>query len=291
MTARWNSECIKCMAHKFLGDYPESASETERMEYMRRIFSILSSAKPEEGAPVVTDYILSLQKEMFGYSFDFTEIKRSFNRLMLEQEAGISADIESSSNPIKRAVQYVMTGNYIDFGALDNVDSDKLFELLSGARNQEIDEKVFQELYMDLEHAKTLTYLTDNCGEVVLDKLLIRAIQTQFPNIQVNIIVRGMPVLNDATMDDAVQTGLTDIARVTGNGTGIAGTFLPRISEEASRLIHNADLLISKGQGNFETLRGCGLNIYYIFLCKCRLFTKRFNKKQYEGILTNEKYY
>lgn len=291
MTARWNSECIKCMAHKFLGDYPESASETERMEYMRRIFSILSSAKPEEGAPVVTDYILSLQKEMFGYSFDFTEIKRSFNRLMLEQEAGISADIESSSNPIKRAVQYVMTGNYIDFGALDNVDSDKLFELLSGARNQEIDEKVFQELYMDLEHAKTLTYLTDNCGEVVLDKLLIRAIQTQFPNIQVNIIVRGMPVLNDATMEDAVQTGLTDIARVTGNGTGIAGTFLPRISEEASRLIHNADLLISKGQGNFETLRGCGLNIYYIFLCKCRLFTKRFNKKQYEGILTNEKYY
>ena len=129
MTTRWNSECIKCMANKFLGDYPETASETERMEYMRRIFTILSSAKPEEGAPVVTDYILNLQKEMFGYSFDFTEIKQSFNRLMLEQEAKISADIKSSDNPIKRAIQYVMTGNYIDFGALDNVDSDKLFEL------------------------------------------------------------------------------------------------------------------------------------------------------------------
>ena len=291
MTTRWNSECIKCMANKFLGDYPETASETERMEYMRRIFTILSSAKPEEGAPVVTDYILNLQKEMFGYSFDFTEIKQSFNRLMLEQEAKISADIKSSDNPIKRAIQYVMTGNYIDFGALDNVDSDKLFELLSGAPNQEIDEHIFLELYTDLEHARTLTYITDNCGEVVLDKLLIRAIQSQFPDIQVDIIVRGMPALNDATMEDAVQTGLTDIAQVTGNGTGITGTFLPKISEEASRIIHNADLLISKGQGNFETLRGCGLNIYYIFLCKCKLFTKRFHKKQYEGILTNEKYY
>ncbi len=291
MTTRWNSECIKCMANKFLGDYPETASETERMEYMRRIFTILSSAKPEEGAPVVTDYILNLQKEMFGYSFDFTEIKQSFNRLMLEQEAKISADIKSSDNPIKRAIQYVMTGNYIDFGALDNVDSDKLFELLSGAPNQEIDEHIFLELYTDLEHARTLTYITDNCGEVVLDKLLIRAIQSQFPDIQVDIIVRGMPALNDATMEDAIQTGLTDIARVTGNGTGITGTFLPKISEEASRIIHNADLLISKGQGNFETLRGCGLNIYYIFLCKCKLFTKRFHKKQYEGILTNEKYY
>lgn len=291
MTTRWNSECIKCMANKFLGDYPETASETERMEYMRRIFTILSSAKPEEGAPVVTDYILNLQKEMFGYSFDFTEIKQSFNRLMLEQEAKISADIKSSDNPIKRAIQYVMIGNYIDFGALDNVDSDKLFELLSGAPNQEIDEHIFLELYTDLENARTLTYITDNCGEVVLDKLLIRAIQSQFPDIQVDIIVRGMPALNDATMEDAIQTGLTDIARVTGNGTGITGTFLPKISEEASRIIHNADLLISKGQGNFETLRGCGLNVYYIFLCKCKLFTKRFHKKQYEGILTNEKYY
>ncbi len=291
MTTRWNSECLKCMANKFLGDYPETASETERMEYMRRIFTILSSAKPEEGAPVVTDYILNLQKEMFGYSFDFTEIKQSFNRLMLEQEAKISADIKSSDNPIKRAIQYVMIGNYIDFGALDNVDSDKLFELLSGAPNQEIDEHIFLELYTDLENARTLTYITDNCGEVVLDKLLIRAIQSQFPDIQVDIIVRGMPALNDATMEDAIQTGLTDIARVTGNGTGITGTFLPKISEEASRIIHNADLLISKGQGNFETLRGCGLNVYYIFLCKCKLFTKRFHKKQYEGILTNEKYY
>lgn len=184
-----------------------------------------------------------------------------------------------------------MTGNYIDFGALDNVDSDKLFELLSGAPNQEIDEHIFLELYTDLENARTLTYITDNCGEVVLDKLLIRAIQSQFPDIQVDIIVRGMPALNDATMEDAIQTGLTDIARVTGNGTGITGTFLPKISKEAYRIIHNADLLISKGQGNFETLRGCGLNVYYIFLCKCKLFTKRFHKKQYEGILTNEKYY
>lgn len=291
MTARWNSECVKCMAHKFLGDYPETASEAQRMEYMRRVFSILSSAKPEEGAPVVTDYILKLQKELFGYSFDFTEIKESFNRLMLEQEEKIAADIQSAKDPLRRAVQYVMTGNYIDFGALDNVDSRKLFELLSKADRQEIDEKLFAELCEDLKAAHRLAYITDNCGEIVLDKLLIQAVQSRFPDIHVDIIVRGMPALNDATIEDAVQTGLTDIAKVTGNGTGITGTYLPAISEEARQIIYNADVLISKGQGNFETLRGCGLNIYYLFLCKCQLFTKRFHKKQYEGILTNEKYY
>lgn len=291
MTARWNSECVKCMANKFIGDFPESASEAERMEYMRRLFEILSSAKPEEGAPVITNYISKLQAEMFGSSPDFTEIKHSFNKLMLEQEARIASDIKASDNPMKRAIQYVMAGNYIDFGALDKVDSDKLFELLSKTDSQVIDEKIFSELNNDLGNAEKLAYITDNCGEVVLDKLFIQTIQSSFPHIHVDIIVRGKPALNDATIEDAIQTGLTNIANVIGNGTDIAGTYLPKISEEASRIIHSADVLISKGQGNFETLRGCGLNIYYIFLCKCKLFTKRFNKKQYEGILTNEKYY
>lgn len=291
MTVRWNSECVKCITNKFLSKFPESASEAERLEYMKRVFAILSSAKPEEGAPVITDYILKLQEEMFGASADYTEIKRSFNRLMLEQEPRIAADIKASGNPMKRAVQYVMTGNYIDFGALDHVDSNKLFELLSKADHQEIDEKIYSELCADLKTAGKLAYITDNCGEVVLDKLFIQTIQANFPDIHVDIIVRGEPALNDATLEDAVQTGLTETANVIGNGTGIGGTFLPKISEEASRIIHNADVLISKGQGNFETLRGCGLNIYYIFLCKCQLFTSRFHKKQYEGILTNEKYY
>lgn len=288
MITRWNSECLKCMTNKFLCDYPESASEPERMEYTRRLFGILSSVKPEESSPVVMDDILKLQKEMFGISTDFTEIKQTFNKLMLEQEVRIAADINSSEHPIKRAIQYVMTGNYIDFGVLE-VDNDKLFELLGGVDEQLIDEQAFSDLYADLKNAKKLAFLTDNCGEIVLDKLLIKAIQSEFPDLHVDIIVREMPAVNDATMEDAIQTGLTEIAPVTGNGTSIAGTYLPKISAEASQIIHGADLLISKGQGNFESLQGCGLNIYYIFLCKCILFTKRFHKRLYEGILINEK--
>lgn len=193
MTARWNSECVKCMANKFLGDFPERASEAERMEYMRRLFAILSSAKPEEGAPVITDYISKLQEEMFGFSSDFAEIKHTFNELMLAQETHIASDIKASDNPMERAIQYVMAGNYIDFGALDNVDNDKLFELLSKADSQIIDEKIFSELCNDLENAERLAYITDNCGEVVLDKLFIQTIQSTFPDIHVDIIVRESP--------------------------------------------------------------------------------------------------
>lgn len=292
MNVRWNSECVACLIQKYLTDYPENTPEEKRLEYMNRIFSIMAAAKPEEGAPVITEHVVKLQEELFGYSADYTEIKHRFNQLMLEQESGIAAKITASDDPIRKAVQYVMTGNYIDFGALDHVDGDKLFELLSAADTQAIDESIYQELYHDLEAVSSLAYLTDNCGEIVLDKLLIQTIQSRFPGIHVDVIVRGRPAVNDATIEDAKQVGLTDLSNVNvvGNGTGIPGTFIPKLSEKARKIVEHADLLISKGQGNFETLRGCGLNIYYIFLCKCQLFTRRFHKKQYEGILTNDRY-
>ena len=101
--------------------------------------------------------------------------------------------------------------------------------------------------------------------------------------------MRGQEILNDATMRDAEQIGLTDMVPVIGNGSGIAGTFMKDISRESKELMENADVLIAKGQGNFETLQLCGLNIYYLFLCKCEMFARRFQVPQFTGILVNEK--
>lgn len=288
MIARWNSECAKCLTRKYLDAYPADAPEEKRLAYLNRLYTILASAGPKEGAPVQSARIIRLQQEIFGQTTDYTKIKRTFNSLMLENEERIYQDIVSAEDPLLRAAQYVMTGNYIDFGVLIDVTAEKLMELLSAAPEQKIDAGVFACLREELSRAGRLTYLTDNCGEVVLDKLFLKTIRTQYPKLQVTVIVRGKPALNDATLEDAEQIGLPGIAPVIGNGTDIPGTFLPAISAEAADTIRSADLVISKGQGNFETLRGCGLNIYYLFLCKCRLFTERFHVKQYEGILTQE---
>ena len=117
-----------------------------------------------------------------------------------------------------------------------------------------------------------MVYLTDNCGEVVLDKMLVKLLKEMYPNLDITVIVRGEQILNDATMEDAVQIGMTDMVNVIGNGNNIAGTWLDAVSEQALKLIDQADVIIAKGQGNFETLYGCGKNIYYMFLCKCQLF-------------------
>lgn len=290
MKSRWNSHCTQCLLKQHLTNYPDTATEEERLTYIRRLFSILTEIAPGESSPVVVNRILTLQKEMFDQFVDYTDIKKHFNQLMLEQEDWIYADISSATDPIRRALQYVMKGNYIDFGVLSDVNSEKLMELLSQAKDQTIDEQIFDELMQDLTSAKNMVLLTDNCGEIVLDKLLIRTIKSQFPDLQVHVIVRGGHALNDATMEDACQVGLPDLVKVIGNGTCLQGTYLPDISKEARDLLEQADVILSKGQGNFESLQYCGLNIYYLFLCKCDLFTKRFHTHLYNGILTNDRY-
>lgn len=290
MKIRWNSYCTQCLLKKHLTNYPDTATEEERLTYIRRLFSILTDIAPGESSPVIVNRILTLQKEMFDQFVDYTDIKKHFNQLMLEQEDWIYADISSATDPIRRALQYVMKGNYIDFGVLSDVNSEKLMELLSQAKDQTIDEQIFEELMQDLTSAKNMVLLTDNCGEIVLDKLLIRTIMSQFPDLQIHVIVRGGHALNDATMEDACQVGLPDLVKVIGNGTCLQGTYLPDISKEARDLLEQADVILSKGQGNFESLQYCGLNIYYLFLCKCDLFTKRFHTHLYNGILTNDRY-
>ena len=290
MKTRWNSYCTQCLLKKHLTNYPDTATEEERLTYIRRLFSILTDIAPGESSPVIVNRILTLQKEMFDQFIDYTDIKKHFNQLMLEQESWIYADISSAPDPIRRAVQYVMKGNYIDFGVLSDVNSEKLMELLSQAKDQAIDDQIFKELMQDLTSAKNMVLLTDNCGEIVLDKLLVRTIMSQFPDLQIHVIVRGGHALNDATMEDACQVGLPDLVKVIGNGTCLQGTYLPDISKEARDLLEQADVILSKGQGNFESLQYCGLNIYYLFLCKCDLFTKRFHTHLYNGILTNDRY-
>ena len=168
------------------------------------------------------------------------------------------------------------------------MDDAKLADFLEQAETLPLSEDTYKAFSENLQTAKKLVFLTDNCGEVVLDKLLMETIGKVVPKLELTIIVRGEPVLNDATMEDALQVGLDACGRVIPNGTNIAGTYIPWLSAEAKQAMDEADILIAKGQGNFESLHGCGLNIYYLFLCKCQWFMERFGLPQYSGVFINE---
>ena len=286
---RLNPGCISCLLKSRLEDFPEDTPNEKQIEYMQRVLKAISETPKSEGAPVIVRTINRIQKEMFGYNKDFTHVKSHFNELMLEKAPFVREKVSQSQDSLKLAIQYAMTGNYIDFGAMNNVDEEQLGKLLDQASDNHVDEEEYISLKADIEKARSIVYLTDNCGEIVMDKLLIEEIQKQNPNAQITVIVRGKPILNDVTMEDAIQVGLTEIVNVIGNGSEIAGTYLEDISEEAKNVIDDADVILAKGQGNFETLRMCGKNIYYIFMCKCEMFAKRFQVPRYYGMLINDK--
>lgn len=286
--ARLHTGCINCILDRQLNNFDSDTPEEKRREYMQALLRILSEASAEESGPVIAERIHELQKEMFGREADFSKIKHTYNQMMLNKEDEVQRKIAASADPLKRAIQYAMTGNYIDFGALDGVEDEKLEELLKRSTQNPVDAKEYANLKKDLAEASKLVYLTDNCGEIVLDKILIGQLMQQYPQIDITVIVRGKPALNDATLEDAEEAGLSEVVTVIGNGSGITGTWLPEISAEAREKIEEADLILSKGQGNFETLQGCGKNIYYMFLCKCKLFVERFQMEQFEGVLANE---
>ena len=290
MVTRLHPECINCMTKVHLEKCPKDISDEQKVEYMQRVLKVLAAAPKCYGAPVIVRTLQQIQDEMFGMKEDYAQIKIRYNNVMMEYENMVISELEKSEDPIKTGIQYAMIGNYIDFGARINVNEEQLTELLHNHDRFVIDEKQYDGFVKDMQKAQKLVYLTDNCGEIVMDKLFIREIRKKYPDLKVTVLVRGKEVINDATMADALQVGLDTVAEIIPNGSDIAGTWLEELGEEAKEVLTEADIIISKGQGNFETLRKCGLNIYYIFLCKCDLFAKTFRVPKLTGMLIHEKY-
>lgn len=287
---RLHPECISCMTKVHLGKCPKDIPEEKKVEYMQKVLKIIAEAPAKYGAPVIVRTIQQVQEEMLGIKQEYREIKRHYNEVMMGYENQVQEHMAKSEDSLKTGIQYAMIGNYIDFGARITVTEEQLTELLHNPDRFVIDEKQYAELTADLEKARKLVYLTDNCGEIVMDKMLIKQIKQKYPDIELTVLVRGCEVINDATMEDAKQVGLAEMVKVIPNGSDIAGTWMEEISDEAKAVLESADVIISKGQGNFETLRKCGMNIYYIFLCKCDLFANTFQVPKLTGMLINEKY-
>ncbi len=287
--------CVSCLMTKALERYPADAPREVVLDYQRRLGTLLQSLPDCTSGPELQERINALHADVFGDASaeeipHYAAIKSYFNTLMQDFAAAehLADRIHASPTPLRAALGYAMIGNYIDFGALGSVDERKLRMLLQDADERiPADSVAYAELTERLQTARRLVYLTDNCGEVVMDRLCIEYLRKAYPAVEITVMVRGKPVLNDATREDAVEIGLDRIpgVRLLDNGDGLAGTALGRISEEAAAALADADIILAKGQGNFETLQGSGLPICYVFLCKCAHFAARFSVPLYTGVL------
>lgn len=282
-----NAYCMNCIISRQLENIKDFEDEALKADYMKEVMRIIIQADNDTRTPELFELIDELYMKYFGAQYDYKSLKDKYNTLMLEKEDYIWSRIINSEDSLKEALKYSQAGNYIDF-ASGNLDDDKIDRFIERVRYEDVDDNIYRQLIKDLDNARRLIFIADNCGEIVLDKLFIRCIKDKYPSLHISVLVRGKMVINDATMYDADMVGLTKLVDVIDSGTGIPGTILRKISPRAGEYIKAADLIISKGQGNFESLNGCGLNIYYIFLCKCDWFTRLFGMERFKGVFTNE---
>ena len=287
---RLNTFCLCCQINKQASMIDSFPDEKKKLAYMQNVLTRLTNLQEDDNSPsLYTEFQKHFTKTWGIAPKDYTELKKEFNQLMMDLEEELMLSIRESIDPLERALIYSRIGNYIDFAALSHVKKEELLSLIEKGKQETLDKEEYRRFCEELASARSLVYLTDNCGEIVLDKLVIRILKERFPKLNIQVIVRGFPAANDATIEDAKMCGLTEFVPVIGNGNDVGGTWLPHISKESLSLIKNADVIISKGQGNFETLHGCGLNIYYLFLCKCEWFMRMFQAEKFQGMFVNEK--
>ncbi len=196
--------------------------------------------------------------------------------------------IKAAEDPLACALAIARVGNYIDFGALDSVDEAVFLGLFGDLLLSLRDRTAYESLLRACAAGRQFLLIADNCGEIVLDGLLIEQLKRRFPHLRFQAMVRGGEVLNDATAEDAAYVGLDRLAEIVPNGMPVAGTVYALMSDEARRALDGADVILAKGQANYESLSGEGRHVFFAFLCKCDLFTGRFQVPRLTGVFVEE---
>jgi len=235
------------------------------------VFSILSNVSVHM-TPVEIAHLVHLRvKSITGDCDPYKEAKKKQNELALRYESTLSAQIAEMSNPLKAAMMFSAAGNAIDLAP--NCPIPDIYK-----RYMEMVSKGFAwddyDLFLKkLARSKALLYLGDNAGEIVWDKILAEEILEKF-NLEITYVVRGFPILNDVTMEDAHFVGLDRVVKVISNGFDAPGTLLDRCSEEFLKQYKTSDLILSKGQGNYESLSEEHRPIFFLLNVKCSVIAE-----------------
>lgn len=258
--------CLHCSLSNFFSLAEQFNIQEERV---REFLTFLSNHNYNVTPVQILKATHEKIKEFINNNDPFFEKKKLYNQKMLEQYNYFRQEIKNSADPLKKAVILAIGGNIIDFLPKDNQNiDDKITNLLQ--RKLAVDD--VDQLVEDLHNAASILYLTDNTGEIVLDKLLIETLieYNIIAKDKITVATRGVPIINDATLEDAEAIGLTQMVNVISNGDNAPGTILETTSKEFQDYFNKADVVISKGMGNFETLDEIeNKKIYFLFVAKC----------------------
>lgn len=217
-------------------------------------------------------------RRRFPDSDPYKSAKDKSNRRAMELYPLLKDKVARSGDRVLAAVELAIAGNVIDYAAKNNLDIEhEIQSILTGSFTAEqkgvFEYDVFKR---DLAEAKTILFVADNAGEIVFDRVLIEEIGA---DRNVIFAVRDKPILNDAIMEDVVFCGLDKISRVVSSGVDSPGAVLEYCSDEFLKVFKEADMVISKGQGNYEALTEAPRKIFFLFKVKCPVIARHSGAK------------
>ena len=268
---RTSLDCLPCLVRQAL-DAGRLASPDPAIgeELVRDTLAALAGSDLREPSPALAQRIHRRLRELIGVGDVYGPAKERLNRVALGLLGGLETALAEAEDPFDLAVRLAIAGNVIDLGASGDVAESDVRRSIEQALREPVRGSV-DDLRRSVEQAGRILYLADNVGELVFDRLLIERLGPE----RVTLAVRGGPVLNDATLEDARIAGLTSIVEVIDNGSDAPGTLLDDCSEAFRGRFAEADLVIAKGQGNFESLVDEPRAIYFLFKVKCPVIAGR----------------
>ena len=259
-------DCVPCFVRQVLDSVRMTTDDEQIQEkVLREALYLGSKMDLSQSPPAMAQKIHRFIREITGVKDPYLEVKNRFNKLALQMYPELKQQVETSADPLETAVRLAIAGNIIDFGVNSVVEQSQVEKTIAESLTEPLDMEAMEEFREATSQAEDILYLGDNTGEIVFDRLLIE----QLPYEKITFAVKGGPILNDATMEDAQVVGLTDIVNVIDNGSDAPGTILESCSEAFRRRFDKSDLIIAKGQGNYETLSDIDKNVFFMLQPKC----------------------
>lgn len=270
---RTSPSCFPCMIRQAVQALELFSDDERRMEYVcREVARHISSMDLSTPPPLVAQFTHRVIREVLGCADPYKALKEEANRMALELLPELEKQVQNSLNPLESAIRYAAAGNMFDLSVFRSVSREKILETLESAMTQKLAGLDVAEFERNLENADDILYITDNAGEIVFDRLLLARLNQIAP---VTIVVKGSPVVNDATREDAQHAGLEVFGRIIDTGTDIPGTVLNQCGEDFQTKFWEADVVLAKGQANYETLYPPVRDIFYLFMVKCSAVSRQ----------------
>lgn len=260
-------DCYPCFIRQAL-DAARYCDVDERLqkEILDRVLELLARENPASTPPEIGNQVHRIVQEVAGNSDPYRDIKEKNTSEALNLIPRWQAHLCESNNPLDTAIRLSVAGNIIDFGPSSAYNLEEIVDRVLEQPFAIDDQESYRE---ELAGVERILVLADNAGETVFDRLLIEAL-----DVPVIYAVKGGPILNEATMDDAIGAGIDQVAEIVSTGADTIGTILNACSEEFINLYEGSGLVLAKGQANYETLSEMGSKIFFLLQTKCPVIAR-----------------